>query len=301
MPVRPPRWAPLGLAAALGCIGDLDPKEIVVSPRILDIVADPPEVAPGGAVRLRAVVGGNRGPVRYRWVACAGATGFSGFGGFGAGTSEQGCTGDAGFMLPLGTAAEATFTIPAGLVDVEAIVAQFGGSAPRPLVEQYLRDVGLIVGVGLTIEADGRTVVGYKRVVVSLNPRPNQNPPTPRVQVNGRWVSVPAGGGPDCAPEEGAEIRVPRAREITLVPDADESWLERYTVLTAVGVFEERTEQAFYSWYASNGNLGRGLTRSPTRDNAWQPSDAAGAHSLWFFVRDGHGGTSGCRLAVTVE
>jgi hypothetical protein len=300
MPVRSPRWAPLA-AVALGCIGDLDPKEIVVSPRILDMVTDPPEVAPGGTVRVRAVVGGNRGPVTYRWVACTGADPFGGIGGFGTGTGEVGCTGDAGLMLPLGSGADATLTIPAQSVDVDALVARLGGRVSRALVEQYIRDVGIIVGVGLTIEADGRQVVGYKRVVVSLNPRPNQNPPTPRVQVNGRWVSVPAGGGPDCVPEQGDGIRVPRAREATLVPDANEAWLERYTVLTAVGVFEERTEHAFFSWYASGGDLGRGLTRSPTRDNAWRPANAAGPQSLWFFVRDGHGGSSGCRLAVTVE
>jgi hypothetical protein len=301
MRVRSPRLWGACAALALGCIGDLDPKEIVVSPRILDISADPPEVAPGGSVRLRAVVGGNRGPVTYRWVACTSADAFGGIGGFGTGTGEQGCTGDAGLRLPLGNGAEATLAVPAQSVDLEALIASLGERAPRELVERYIRDVGVVLGVGLTIEADGQTVVGYKRVVVSLNPRPNQNPPTPRVRVNGRWVSVPAGGGAECAPEEGDGIRVPRAQNVSLAPDADESWLERYTVLTAIGVFEERSEQAFYSWYASNGSLARGLTRSPIRDNVWQPSDHAGAQSLWFFVRDGHGGTSGCRLPVTVE
>ncbi len=298
--MRARRTALLG-ALALGCIGDLAPKEIVVSPRILDIIADPPEVNPGGAVRIRAVLGGITGPVRYRWVTCAGFDALSGNGGFGAGTAESGCTGDAGRIIPLGTGEEATLVIPPASVDVEQLLARFGDRAPRELVERYLRDVGVIVGVGLTIEADGRTVEGYKRVVVSLNPRPNRNPPTPRVSVNGRWVSVPATGGTDCVPEEGAALRVPRARLVTLVPDANESWVEPFTVLTAVGVFEERTEQAFYSWYATNGSLARGLTRSPTRDNEWYPSDHAGAQSLWVFLRDGHGGSSGCRVPVTVE
>jgi hypothetical protein len=301
MPVKLPRCALPAAALALGCIGDLAPKEIVVSPRILDIVAEPPEVAPGATVRVRAIVGGNLGPVSYRWVACTARDPFrGGAGGFGTGTGEEGCTGDAGLTLPLGTGEEATLVIPAGLLDVEALLARIPG-AQRPLAERYLRDVGLIVGVGLTIEADGRTVIGYKRVVVSLNPRPNRNPPTPRVRVNGRWVSVPAGAGGDCVPEEGDGIRVPRAQNVGLAPDPAEAWLERYTVLTAVGTFEERTEQAFYSWYASDGELARGLTRSPTRDNVWQPSATPGARTLWFFVRDGHGGTSGCRLPVTVD
>lgn len=301
MPVRPPPWTAPCVALALGCIGDLDPKEIVASPRILDIVADPPEVAPGASVRLRAVVAGHRGPVTYRWVTCTASNPLSGFGGFGAGTSEQGCTGDAGRRLPLGTGEEATLTVPANSVDVAALLDSLGDRAPRALAERYIRDVGVIVGVGLTIEADGRTVVGYKRVVVSLNPRPNRNPPTPRVRVDGRWVSAPAGAGPACVPEEGGGVRVARARTVALSPDPAEAWLERYTVLTAVGAFEERAEQAFYSWYATGGALGRGLTRSPTRDNDWQAPAAPGAHSLWFFVRDGHGGTSGCRLDVTVE
>nr|MBK7067120.1 hypothetical protein [Deltaproteobacteria bacterium] len=301
MPVRATRWGGLCAALALGCIGDLDPKELVVSPRILDIVADPPELAPGGTVRLRAVIGGSRGPVTYRWVACTASDPFSGIGGFGTGTGEQGCTGDAGLRIPLGSGPEATLTIPRESVDLEAIVSRLGERAPRELVERFIRDVGVIVGIGLTVEADGRTLNGYKRVVVSLNPRPNANPPPPRVRVNTRWVSVPSTGGDVCVPEEGEGIRVPRARNVTLTPDPAEAWLERYTVLTTVGAFEERSEQAFYSWYATNGELGRGLTRSPTRDNVWLPSDHPGAQSLWLFIRDGHGGTSGCRLDLTVE
>ncbi len=298
--MRSLRWA-LCATVSLGCIGDLAPKEIVVSPRILDIIADPPEVNPGSTVRIRAVLGGITGPVRYRWVTCAGLDALSGNGGFGAGTSESGCTGDAGRVIPLGSGEEATLVIPPASVDVDQLLARFGDRAPRELVERYLRDVGVIVGVGLTIEADGRTVEGYKRVVVSLNPRPNRNPPTPRVQVNGRWVSVPATGGPDCVPEQGDGLRVPRGQRVTLVPDPNESWTERFTVLTAVGTFDERTEQAFYSWYATNGSLARGLTRAPTRDNEWYPSEHAGTQSLWLFLRDGHGGSSGCRMSVTVE
>lgn len=298
--MRARRLAVLG-ALALGCIGDLAPKEIVVSPRILDIIADPPEISPGGTVRLRAVVAGNRGPVSYRWVTCAGADALSGVGGFGTGTADTGCTGDAGQRFPLGTGETATLTIPPASVDLDRLLERFGDRAPRELVERYLREVGVIVGVGVHIEADGYVVDGYKRVVVSLNPRPNANPPTPRLRVNGRWVSVRAGGGPDCAPEEGGALRVPRGQNVTLAPDADESWTEPYTVLTAVGAFEGRTEQAFYSWYATNGALGRGLTRSPTRDNEWRPSEHAGAQSLWLFLRDGRGGSSGCRVPVTVE
>jgi hypothetical protein len=142
-----------------------------------------------------------------------------------------------------------------------------------------------------------------KRVVVSTNPAPHRNPPSPRLRIATRWVSVPAGATDAvCVPEDGAPLRLGPGAVVTLTPDPDESWRERYTVLTSDGRFETREEQGYYSWYATGGSL-RGLTRSPLRDNEWTlPTrpPARGTHSLWVLLRDGHGGASGCRVDLEV-
>ena len=64
--------------------------------------------------------------------------------------------------------------------------------------EALARDVGLTVGVAVEVTVDGVTLQGYKRLVVSLNPSPNTNPPPPRVRVNNSWVSLLAGEGERC-------------------------------------------------------------------------------------------------------
>ena len=89
--------------------------------------------------------------------------------------------------------------------------------------------------------------------------------------------------------------------DITLVPDPNEDrWIESYRVLSAAGELQERRETIFYSWYATGGRVGQQLTRAPTRDNFWTAPSYPGPQTLWVFVRDGHGGTSGCRFNIDV-
>jgi len=290
---------------ALGCIGDLDPKNKVVGPRILDIVADRPELNPGQSAQLRAVLAGTAGPPRYRWFACVTSDfarpGMS-LSNFGESTFE-GCFGDAAPRTPLGDGPTATFRAPAGALDnLETAAMRFGAFIPPETLRTIAREIGLMVGIGVEVTVDGVTLQGFKRLVVSLNPRPNANPPPPRFQVNRAWVSAAGRDDGTCAPEDGSALRVRRGVMVDLAPEPNEErWYERYKVLTAAGRLEERTERAFYSWYATDGTFARGLTQAPTRNTIWGPPAAPGDETLWVFVRDGHGGTSGCRVAITVE
>lgn len=291
---------------ALGCIDDLDPRTIVVTPRILDIIADPPEAGPGGTITLRPIVAGTRGTPEFRWSACISADPNAiplGSSGFGATTTEQGCFGDGGRVLPLGNAATATLTLPADALDrIESAAARFGGQLSPDTLRQILAEVGLVLGVGVEMQVDGRVVRGYKRVVLSRSPRPNHNPPPPRVRVQGVWVAPSATDRDVCVPEDGSSLRFARGRQLNLVPDPnDRDWFERYTVIDATGRLTERTETAFYSWYITAGDLALGLTRTPIRDNQWTLPSRVGPQTMWFLVRDGHGGSSGCRIEVQVE
>ena len=289
-------------ALCTACIGDLAHKEIVLGPRVLEIVADPPELGAGQTVRLHAMLAGTVGTPRFHWVACNGDTAaFSGVGGFGAGVADDGCTGDAGIHVPLGDATAAVFTVPVALADVAAIRAALGPSIPAAFVDRYLRDVGILVGVGLTVEVDGRVLQAYKRVVVSTSATPNHNPPPPRFRVAGRWVGATVADPETCVADDGMPLTVAAGALVNLEPDTDASWFEAYTVLTATGTFQARTEHAYWSWYASSGALDQTITQTPTVDDTWQAPGSAGAQALWVFLRDGRGGTSGCRVSVTVR
>jgi hypothetical protein len=302
-------FSPVVLAtcfAALGCIEDLDPKSVVRGPRILDIIADRPEVNPGTSTTLRVVLAGTTGTPTYRWIGCLSADATrnpNSLANFGEGGAFAGCFDDSGAVQPLGTNPTARFTAPPDvLTRLESASARFGSLLPPGALEALTRDIGITVGVAVEVTVDGVTLKGYKRVIVSANPRPNTNPPSPRVRVNDTWVSIPAGEGTACVPEDGSTLRAPRSRNVTLAPDSNEMrWVEPYRVLTASGQLVDRTETAFYSWYVSGGNLGRGLTQSPTRDNYWGPPDAPGPQTLWIFLRDGHGGTSWCSTRLTFE
>lgn len=295
------------LALCGGCIGDLDPKQLVTGPRILDMIADRPEAAPGTEVEMSVVLGGTRGTPRYTWQWCVAgeaARAVSDNQSYAGGSREEGCFGNESRALPLGSGSTATLRIPSELLQALRTLAERSGGRISPeTIEILARDIGLLIGFAVTVEVDGVTLRGFKRVVVSSNPRPNTNPPPPRVRMGDRWLSA---RGPEadgrCVAEDGRPLRLPRGATVVLSPEADDDrWLEEYRVLTAVGRVETRREIAYYSWYATGGNLADQLSRSPLRDSGWTAPSQPGAHTLWMFVRDGHGGSSGCRAEVTVE
>jgi len=303
--------AALGAVLAPGCIEDLDREDLVVGPRILAVMVDRPEANPGQQVTFRAFLAGTRGTARYRWSWCfsnEGARFQSPVSDFGGNNPEQGCFDrDTGPLFNLGTGDRAVLPIPPDLITNAIAAAERGAGGntgiPPSLLAVLAREIGIVVGVGVTVEVDGRTMQAYKRFVVSDNPRPNTNPPPPRLQVGTRWVTGSTDDPERCEPEDGAgPLRLARGTEVPLAPDGNEAaWAQTYQVLTATGQLESREESGFYHWYLTGGSLARQGTRSPIRDNVWRLPATAGPLSLWVFLRDGHGGTSGCRLDAQVE
>lgn len=289
---------------ALGCIEDLDPKQIITAARVVEVIAEPPEVRPGEPSTLSVVLAGAAGAASYRWALCP-VTDLGALGS-GASASSADCFADGAALIPLSNEARATLLVPeSAITQATAAAERFASVLPPGVIERYLREVGIALSVVVEVQVDGRTLRALKRVVVSRNPTPHRNPPTPRVRIGMRWVSVPASASDreQCVPEDGAPLILGPSQAVTLTPDPDESWLERYTVLTADGRFAQRDEQAYYSWYATGGSLS-GLTRSPLRDNVWTlPSRLTerSSHTLWVLLRDGHGGANGCRISVELS
>jgi hypothetical protein len=88
------------------------------------------------------------------------------------------------------------------------------------------------------------------------------------------------------------------------VPDSDEGevdWRERYEVIDLTGRFLTLSEQPYYAWYSNAGRLDQEQTTEPADEELWRAPSVPGRHALWLVVRDGHAGSSACRIDVAVE
>lgn len=334
-------WARIGIYSALtivlGCDPPpLDPRHKVASPRVLAMIADPPEVRPGGSVEVRLITGGITGTPTYSWSVCARAestTTFVAQSTFGQAEPNDACFGDAGaavVRLPF-TGPNALIVVPSNLLEqLEALRAVYGRNISPGQLLQLARTAGLPLTVAVEIRAagpDGGMFVerALKRVVVLDRPELNHNPPPPSFTFG--FIDADAGLGglsPDggrravsqgipmryvpgsddlCEPaDNGGPIVVRPEQVLEIAPDPTEDpWLERYFVLDAYGRPAQQNETAFYSWYSTGGAYRDDRTRIPTRNTVWEAPQRLGPITHWLIVRDGRGGTSGCRYTVEVS
>lgn len=323
-------------AVAAACTEPFEAKSIVLAPRILAIVAEPPEAAPGEDVRLSTMVAFPRAApdarapdVELRYRACPrlddGVPGFAGMQ-YGAVQDDRGCRGDAPFVIQLDVAPDGTATLPGALTAVafdnlEAAAATYGDLLPAETLALIVETTGLPVAIEVDLYVDGAFVMrAFKRVLLTRRETRGTNPPHPRFAVSDSYVqSRTPGTSPFvCVPESAAPI-VEAAGVVELTPtrlrtdesaDAgvadpndvlDDDWRETFPVIDIRGELLEAHEGAYYAWFATGGHFTREETREPDPVTRWTPPDVHGElHHLWLVVRDGHGGTSACSAAVEV-
>jgi hypothetical protein len=299
-------WRVSALALACGAcveLPDFERRSEVTGPRVLALVAEPPEARPGQDVALSLLLVEAQ-DFTVRWRACAG---FDGFGGAQYETEpDEGCGG--GTALPLGEGATATLSgaVSQALWENLALAEVILGNAlPRGTIERVRTSVGLPFLVEADVMADGRRIRAVKRVLISERSDPHVNPPPPRFALGELAISAVPGEPFACAAEGGERPVLAPGEQLELVPEVggdgeQEPWLERYSVLDLRGELTERDEVAFYSWFSTGGRLSEEITKSPLRNELWRTPASAGCHRLWLVVRDGHGGTSACGVDVTV-
>lgn len=205
---------------------------------------------------------------------------------------------------------------------IEAIAAAIG--LPREVVERVFSETGIPVIVELRVFLPGETKLGYKRALFIADGCTEDcrgiNPPAPEFAVRRRrgdgidqtWVT---GRGQDdpftctrCDPSsDGCE---PNRKPLDLLPnehyvlapleDGDE-WLEPYTVLDLTGAFTEFTERGYFSWFSNAGQIAQGQTYFPAAEEILLTPNEPGTYALWVVSRDGHFGTSACRVEYNVR
>lgn len=297
------------LVLASGCTESLDSPTIVRTPRILAMVAEPPEAAPGQDVRVAAMISVPEDvprPLRLRWRACLDvatvldATGLAEVELPGApDCDEQTLDVDEPYVVR----GERTTALVAEL----RAIATLGGFDAR-VIETVLSTAGLAYYVDLDVlDAAGAVVVsGYKRAALTTREAPGTNPPAPTF----RFGELAISGGEDpfdftCATESGEIPVVAPLAEVALEPTIaggldEEPWLETFPVFDYTGGITTARENAYYTWLATAGVISEFTTRPPERGIVWTAHDEEGPQTLWLVVRDGHLGARACRLDVMV-
>lgn len=304
----------------------LEPRHKVTGPRVLAIIAEPPEIRPGQSTEVRVITGGMTVEPEFTWYVCARAeatTTFIAQSTFGQAEPNDGCFGDTGaatVRLPF-TGPSAHIATPADLLQqIAALRAVYGSNISAQQLLSIAQTAGLPITVAVEVRHDdpgtdgGRprsTVLrALKRIVVADRDDRNQNPPPPSFRFGvdrdgGAGVAmryVREGNDERCEPDDDSgplTVRPGTIVEIAPSP-TEQQWLQTYTVLDAYGQRSQQTETAFYSFYATAGTYSDDHTRIPTRNTKWKAPMRLGPVTHWLVVRDGRGGTSACRYTVIV-
>ncbi len=292
---------PLCLALlAVGCNFGLDSPTLVKTPRILAIVAEPPEAAPGEDVAISVMAFDPMGrDLTYSFRLCVDPSAALDQGSLG--TGDVPC-------FPL-VANDFRTTIPGSqtLLLANAVEhltpEQTGGFDPAVLI-QILDTAGLPVSVRVDVVApDGEILVsGFKLVGITRRDDPTHNPPPPALFVDG----VPYVGGLveerpfDCV--RPVPQRVLPDATVSLRPgDDSDTWVETFPIYDFTGGVRTGHEGGYYSFYATGGVIGEETTQHPDEEGSWHSPAEEGTYRLWYIVRDGHLGTSACTFELEVR
>lgn len=289
---------------SLACLGALDPPTLVKTPRILGIVAEPPESAPGTEIRVGAIAfvpddpSGSR--TRYVWRLCASLPRVLAAAAIPA-------------RLPLPDTCETlpsegpTATIPG---DRTRALAALLSSLPSSgaLDASFLARILETAGIPFQVEVDvvgpdgAVLVTGVKTVAITtrMTPPPTTNPPVVLFSIGDADVAMPN----DlfdfaCIPTSGS-VTVAAGREVPITPIPGVDWTEEYPIYDYSGNVRTGRENEYYSFYATGGSLSKETTRPPERAVRWTAPEEPGSARVWMIVRDGHLGARGCWLDVTV-
>ena len=251
--------------------------------RILGVRAEPPEIRPGEATRMEALVAhayDAEPELSLIWLACDDG------GAFGCATDLSAFDFEA---LDPATLREA------GFIGFEPGFPPFYAAEPDLLddlpPEARLEGVNIQTQLfafpaddlaeGAPGEVDFSEIeVGFKRLVVSEAKTPNNNPRIQDFAVDGIVVptSVPT-----------IELSSNQQYELSLIVD-EATAIEDYLFVNSKGEIEERTEEPYAAWFVTSGEVTEPVTLYPFLDMTWTAPAEPGPGRLWAVLRDRRGG-----------
>ena len=251
----------LGLFAA-GCAEPLPDRAVVDDLRVLGVRAEPPEASPGTTVTFDALVADPDGEGRalsWAWAICN------------PGDGGVGSCGDPANILALGTGMTATWTVPGDALD---------GLDPSSALAGL--DFYVVLGVEVADSGDPSIEaprdIAFKRVRISTNGAPNENPVLMGFTVGGQ-------SAPD------APVVVPPDTEIALEARPSSGSQEAYFLPGGT----QAVEEARYTWLVTAGSVGDAVSFGESDGigrTRWRLPEGQESATVWVVLRDGRGGTS---------
>jgi len=296
----------LGLFALPACTGDLPVPQIVLTPRVLAIVADQPEAHPGDDVQVRAFMFDPMGrELRYEWRACVSLEALLGSNSIPSGLPEEPC-------FPIESDGDRA-TVPGErtqeVVDQLTALGNIGGFEVAYLV-LVLNTAGFAFTVEVDVYAgDELLASAFKRVGITTRDALTTNPDPIAYDVGGTLVAMHRpglgesgfdGSHFDCI-VWGAPVVVAPESETVFSPLGDPAdWIETFPVFDFSGGITPGTENAYYSFYATAGAISTETTRLPDRDVTFTAPIEPGPVQMFLAVRDGHLGARICTFEIEV-
>jgi hypothetical protein len=203
------------------------------------------------------------------------------------------------------------FTLPGAetqsVVDLLSLASQAGYDVQRIL--DVLDTAGLAFEVNLDVlDANGVVLVSaLKRGALTRRDAPGTNPPSMRFRLGESLMVSDPTRTFVCASEPGEPVVLASDTDFTIepligrAPDGEEDWLESFPIYDYSGGVTEGRENAYYSLYVTAGGTSKETTRPPERNFQFHTPKEPGPMTLWMIARDGHLGTSGCRLDLMVS
>lgn len=280
---------------------ELSPSWLVDRTRILGIRAIPAEIAPGQRAEFEALIGqppdAEEGLVRL-WLACPD-------GDNGCATTELGSVdlenpdpeqlaklGFIGVEVGLPGEPKPAYTAPPDLLDELPDEARLEGLSVTAQLTAFPAEQ--LEAKEAPDEIDFNEVEsGFKRLVVSEARTPNDNPVL---------VGILQEGIEDAPTAEVAEVRAGATIELTLAIE-EAATIVTYEFVNSSGEVEERVEEPFVTWFATEGEVLEPFNLWPFFSSEWSAPAEVGVEGIWYaVVRDRRGGMSWeTRRWVTVD
>lgn len=281
----------------LGCVPDAGERaSLVDSPRVLAIVADPPEAKPGDTVRFRVLVASPEGtlaePQAY-WALCLTPKP----------PAEENAVAEACWARDYqpvgGPAAELDITIP------EDACALFGPALTSADVRP--RDADRTGGYyqPVRVAIPELAAFGFERIRCALpnaaadvslayaeRYRNNENPTITELHAS-------------IAGEPATLEAIPAGASVELRVSFADTAKERFVVYDPNGQsLEEQVEELRASWFVTSGELSTDVSDEdeggPSSSVTWTAPAAEGFATIWVVLRDSRGGADFVELPVTL-
>ncbi len=248
---------------------DLEQSWFIDRARLLSVRAEPAEPRPGDAVTFEALlVDPNETIETTLWITCPESD-----------DADFGCLGDEQEIIGIEPIQPPAWTVPDDILDELPEEERLEG---RNILVQVtgLPQIDDFENLDLEELDFNEIEAGYKRIVVSEALTPNNNPAFGRPFTVDQ-LEVPEDAVLEVDPEQDYEIGV-------FVTD---DTIEEYVFVNSDGIAEDRVEEPYVAWFATDGTVIEPFTLYPFLEMTWRsPAESGVEGTIWAVMRDRRGG-----------